>query len=281
MPVTPEQALLRLYAQAAKRLRAQIRQALANDAIGTAAYRHRQLDAINAQLRALDQKTRRLAPSAVVDQYMRGADLAGRTLAHVAPGTQVAAFTFSGTHPGVADVIARNLTSRLSDATDVVGRRTEDAFRRIGLEETGQGVVAGASRREVSAAMHRRLLEEAATDAATGFVDARGARWDLGTYTRMAARTTMREAMTAGTRTRLLEVGHDLVTVSVHGTTCDICAPFEGQTYSLTGDSDEYDELPDGGPPWHPNCEHVIGAGTGDLQADLDALEAALAGGGG
>lgn len=279
MPITPEQALARLYAQAAKRLRVQIKQALASEAIGTAAYRTRQLEAINLQLRALDQRARRLAPAAAITSYMRGAQLADRTLAAIAPDKVAGAgFTFSGTHPGAADVIARNLTSRLSEAAIVVGRRTEDAFRRVGLEATGQGVVAGATRKEVSADLKRRLLEENVTDAMTGFVDARGARWDLGTYTEMVGRTTLREAMTAGTLGRLQDVGHDLVTISSHGTTCDICGPLEGQTYSISGDDPNYDQLPDGGPPFHPNCLHVITAGTGDLQADLDALEQALAG---
>lgn len=280
MPPTPEQALHRLYRQAAKRLRLQIRQALRSDAIGTAAYRQRQLDAINLELRALDQRTRRLAPAAAVQSYIRGMQLAQKTLARVAPeATAGTTLAFAGTHPGAAAVVAANLTTRLSDAVLLVGRRTDDAFRRVGLEEVGQGVVAGATRREVSAAIHRRLIDEAVTDATTGFVDARGARWDLGTYTEMVARTTMREAMTAGTLGRLQEVGHDLVTISSHGTTCDICGPYEGQTYSVSGDDQDYEQLPDGGPPWHPNCMHVITAGTGDLQADLAALEASYSGG--
>lgn len=276
--MTPEQALLRIYLQTAKRLRRQIRAALANEAIGTAAYRQRQLTAIETELRALGQKARRLAPAAAIEAYTRGAGIADMTLEAAKDVEVGAAFTFTGTHPAAADAIARNLANKLGEAPTMVGRRTEDAFRRVGLEVVGQGVAGGETRREVTREFVRKLIEENVTDAMTGFVDNGGKRWALDTYGEMVARTTTREAMTAGTIARIQEVGHDLVTVSKHPTSCDICEPYQGKTYSLTGRTRGYKLLPLGGPPFHPYCRHVIGAGTGDLGADLDALELALAG---
>ena len=60
-----------------------------------------------------------------------------------------------------------------------------------------------------------------------------------------------------GTKNRLLEHGHDLVSISEHLQSCDICKPYQGRTFSLTG-RDDVHPLIDKLPPFHPNCRHVL-----------------------
>jgi hypothetical protein len=265
--VTSEQALIRLYTQAAKRLRSQIAHALASNAIGTAAYRTAQLRAVQAELAQLGRKSRPLVLPIVFGNYVRGVDIV-----QIAQGIGRAEFEFTGIHTHAARVLADNLANSLEDAARLVGRRTDDAFRRVGLEVVAQvGVAEGDTRKAVSAELRRRLVDEGVTDAMTGFVDKAGRRWPLDTYTTMAARTTTREAMSAGTANRMADLGLDLVTISSHGTTCDICQAYEGNTYSLRGETPGYDVI-DTLPPFHPNCWHV----ATPAGANLETLERAL-----
>jgi len=81
--------------------------------------------------------------------------------------------------------------------------------------------------------------------------------YNLGAYARMVARTTIREAQTQATLDLCARYENDLVEVSYHGTDCDICLEYEGNTYSLSGNDPEYPML-DEQPPFHPNCKHSI-----------------------
>lgn len=267
--MTPEQALISIYQRAARRLRAQIQQAMKSGNLGTAIYRQRQLDAVYRELRALGTRTRRLSIDVVADAYVRSV-----TAVDASVGRSTAEIAFSATHPRTAAIIADNLSARLDDAIEIVGRRTDDAFRRIALEEVGRGVAAGEERRLVSAAIERRLVDEGVTDALTGFVDRAGRRWQLDVYARMVARTTTREAVSAGTHARMAQLGSDLVTISDHSTTTEICQAYEGKTFSLTGATAGFDVL-DQEPPFHPNCLHVMTPAEGNFDEYIATLEAA------
>jgi hypothetical protein len=268
--MTPEQALIRIYQQAAKTLRRQLAASLANGNVGTAAYQAKQLHAVELVLRALGQRTRGLAIAATAEPYIRAATAVDLATA----GTFAAGFEFAGAHQRAAAVLAQNLATRLDDAVQLVGRRTDDAFRRVGLEAVSQGVAAGQTRRQVSSAIEDRLVREAVTDSLTGFVDRRGARWQLDTYAEMVARTTTREAMSVGTANRMRETGQQLVTISDHSTETEICKEWEGGTFALPGTVVEgYDTIPDL-PPFHPRCMHVATPAAGNVERFLAALEA-------
>jgi hypothetical protein len=270
--VTPEQQLIRLYRETATRLRAQIRADLTDGRIGTAIYRRRQLQAIRRELAALGRRTRATPIELVAAGYDRGAALVDVAMGRIGIREALnARYTFSGTHARAALVIARNLAGRVDDARELVGRRADDVYRQAALEIVGQGITAGDTRRDVSAALERRLIH----DGVTGFVDRRGARWQLDTYAEMVARTTTREAMTAGTEARMIETGQDLITISAHGTECDICKQFEGKTYSISGDTPGYPRLV-ARPPFHPRCLHYATPAAANLEQVLRDLGIAM-----
>lgn len=263
-PLTPEQALIRLHRAAAQRLRIQLRTALQSQAIGTAVYRKRQLEEVQRQLAALGQRTRRTPIELVAAGYDRGA-----RIVDIAANRQAsAAYAFSGAHQHPAEVLADNIASRVTGARQLVGRRVDDVFREAALQSVGQGVLAGETRRETSAALVDRLVKEGVT----GFVDRRGAQWQLDTYAEMVARTTTREAVSAGTANRMRETGQQLITISFHMTRCEICGPYEGNTYALPGEEVDGYETIDQLPPFHPNCLHV----ATPAGANMDALLAEL-----
>jgi hypothetical protein len=89
------------------------------------------------------------------------------------------------------------------------------------------------------------------------FRDSRGRRWSLSAYAEMAATTSRREAQTMGTLNRLAENGIDLVRVSAHSGSCEICKPYQGKVYSISGTHPRYPALREA-PPYHPHCSHVL-----------------------
>jgi hypothetical protein len=249
--VTADQALTHLYRQAAARLRVQITAAMRSGRLGTAAYLHQQLTAVQRELRRLHLRTRPYSQAAALDAYRRGLLLAerGGSLRGV----------FAGVHEHAVAEIARNMDEALNHAAATVGRRAEDALRRIGVEETGIGIAGGQARRQVSKAIEDRLVREGVTDALTGFVDSAGKRWALDVYASMVARTNTRQAVSHGTANRLREQGNPLITISDHGPTDELCARYAGNTYSLVEDDPDYEYLDEGEyPPFHPNCMHYM-----------------------
>jgi hypothetical protein len=160
---------------------------------------------------------------------------------------------FSGVHTAAEEVLAANLSGRLRYAEEFVGRKANDAFRAIALEEVGVAIAGGIGPRQQAADLETRLRREGVT----AFVDKRGKRWRLSVYAAMVTRTTTREASSVGMKNRMLEYGFDLVKISEHLHSCPICLPYQGKTFSLTGHDEHYPHL-DRLPPFHPNCRHVL-----------------------
>ena len=77
--------------------------------------------------------------------------------------------------------------------------------------------------------------------------------YSLRTYSELVARTEMRNAQTRGVFDQCEDWDNDLVEVSDHATDCEICKPFEGMVFSISGNDPDYPPLEDE-PPYHPNC---------------------------
>ena len=182
----------------------------------------------------------------------------------------------TGEQHAIVDSLVMNLMGEITDASMTVmtnlqsallGRVDPDVYRRVGLEQvamrqaTGQGV-------------YRQLpgfVEALRREGVTAFVDKAGRNWSLHTYCSMVTRTTSRQAEVAAVLSADPE--HDLYKISSHGTTCALCAPYEGRVYSRSGTNPDFPALADAfgkidqtGPDtlantWlniHPNCLHVL-----------------------
>ena len=112
----------------------------------------------------------------------------------------------------------------------------------------------GKSRAYTSRKIHQYL----STQLANGqFIAIRGRNYNLKDYSKMTARTRLREAQTQAVKNTCAQYENDLVQWSKHGAPCDDCATLEGQIFSLSGTHPEYPMLTEE-PPLHPNCEHDI-----------------------
>lgn len=188
----------------------------------------------------------------------------------------VNATTLTSTQTDIVQKLALNLATELSDASVVamsslenalIGRRENDVFRRVGLELVANMQATGRS----TAATVPEFVKILQREGVTAFIDKAGRNWSLHTYASMVTRTTSRQAEVLAVLTADPE--HDLYKISSHGTTCALCAPYEGRVYSKSGTDPDFPPLaaafgkidPAGADDlsntWlniHPNCLHVL-----------------------
>ena len=94
------------------------------------------------------------------------------------------------------------------------------------------------------------------------FITINGRDYNLRSYAELVARTRMRDAQTEAVVEMCEEFGTDLVEIPRHDDPCPLCKEHQGKVYSISGNHPDYPELPDGGPPFHPNCECVMNPTT-------------------
>ena len=157
---------------------------------------------------------------------------------------------FAQIHQRAIDVIAQNMFDNLRQATQYAGRRIQDEFRRAGIDTMGEKYTEGLTWRETAKRLQDRLL----TQGLTGFKDKLGREWRLDSYAQMVARTTSREIATVATLNTCQEADIDLIQISSHYPTCEICAPLQGKVFSISGNDKRYPKLEEEyTPPIHPN----------------------------
>lgn len=271
--------LLATYAQAQRTIIAQIEAAVAGGQLDTARARRRQLAAVLDTLGQLGHATDPEARRIVADAHRQSARatqrLIGAQLAHDADQA------FNSVAIDAVKSLQDALLDDLAAGRARVGRHVDDVFRRAQLRATMPALLgASGSRRRASADIVRQLQQQGQT----AFVDRAGRRWSLEAYAQMAARTVTRQAVVDGARARMLSQGLTLARISHHGSSCPICAPWDGRLVSLDGSGGEYEgetvtdigSLPSGGPPMHPNCRHTIVP----VSTLIDSIKAELGGGG-
>ena len=193
---------------------------------------------------------------------------------HLAGYANAAALT--GEQTTIVEQLTMQMMERITDAamttmstlqSAIIGRVEPDIYRRVGLEQVAAMQAAG---RGVNKALPR-FVETLRREGVTAFVDKAGRNWSLHTYCSMVARTTSRQAEILSVLTT--DPAHDLYKISSHGTTCGLCAPYEGRVYSKSGTDPDFPPLASAfgkidpaGPDdlsntWlniHPNCLHVL-----------------------
>ena len=193
---------------------------------------------------------------------------------HLAGYQNAAALT--STQMDIVQKLTQNLMGEITDASvttmstiqsALIGRVTPDVYRRVGLEQVANIQAVG---KGINQAVPQ-FVETLRREGVTAFVDKAGRNWSLHTYCTMAARTTSRQAEVLAVLTA--DETHDLYMVSKRGTTCKICAPYEGRVYSRSGTNPDFPSLADAfgkiDPAGtddltntylniHPTCLHVL-----------------------
>lgn len=252
------QRLFMLYSDAEREILDEINRALLKG--NKTEYLNAMKENVQAILKDLRSGSRTWCEQAIPRVYIEGAKSADTQMK--AMGTEVKV-GFAAIHQQAAQVLAEAAYNRFDDTTITIGRRVNDIYRTLALENIKGSVVGYKSWQQVA----KNFREQLAVQGVTGFKDVKGRKWNMRTYAEMVSRTTTMEAHLQGTALRLQEHGHDLVKVSTHSGTCEKCAPWQGKILSLSGQSTEYPSLQDAKDAglFHPRCRHAYG-----LYIDLD-----------
>lgn len=237
------------------------------------------LERVQAILRQLENDAWTYVPQLVEKQFYTAHPQARRVQGesltkHIRAYNNAAVLTAE--QHAIVDQLVANLMGEITDASvtvmatvqsALIGRIEPDVYRRVGLEQvalrqaTGQGVYKQLP----------QFVEALRREGVTAFVDKAGRRWSLHTYCSMVSRTTSRQAEVLSVLTADPE--QDLYRISSHGTTCALCAPYEGRVYSKSGNDPDFPPLADAfgkvdpnGPNsltntylnLHPNCWHSV-----------------------
>lgn len=216
-----------------------------------------QKKAIDAILKALRKRGTTIA-QAMVEASYRGGFRSGRdelVQAGIVDGSVRA--RMGSIHTSAMEVYSSQVLSRLSDLNTTAGRTVEDIYGQLRLNSALSGTLAGT---ESIGTAQRKMERMAETGGIEAFVDRAGRAWSMATYTEMLARTTTMQVYNKAKEIEFLDHGEDLVIVSSHRPTCDMCAPWNGAVLSLTGKTEGYPTLQqaenDG--LFHPNCRHTF-----------------------
>lgn len=106
-------------------------------------------------------------------------------------------------------------------------------------------------------AIEARFFKEGAAHVdAEGFIKVGKRRMKPDAYARLLARTKFHELQSQAALVECKNYDTDLIKVSSHNGPSDVCKPFEGQRYSISGQSKKYPKMTEL-PPYHPNCRHT------------------------
>ncbi len=245
------QRLIKLYSEAEAELLQEINRLLVGKPKDYSLAWQRTILQRTQQIKAdLLKGSRTWCQEAIPASYMKGVEWADKD---PLSGQMVQA-GFGSIHQQAVEVLADNAYSRLEDVANVVGRRTNDIYRQISLEAV-KGSVVGY---KTTAQAARDIRKDLAEHGITGFVDKAGHKWNMRRYATVLAQETTNGAFRQGTINRLQEKGHDLVRISAHTGSCKLCQPYQGQTFSLTGNDKEFPPLSSAKGLFHVGCLHVI-----------------------
>lgn len=273
-PVSPAMAenlaqeVVAMYADSERILLERIARALAKgiDAPYWAEHKLLEIQFLSVQTQRLvaDLGDRAAAQVAVdlAKAYNRGGASAANDLASIlkVPLSEASAPILS--LPPVELLVSETMRYLSATGTRIL-RSTMDAYRSVVAETAGQVLIGTQTRRQAA----QSALNRFAVKGITGFIDKAGRGWNLPSYVEMAMRTGCGRAVVKGAMDRLQSNGLDLVIVSDAPGECELCRPFEGQVFSLSGSSPDYPPLDSAEADglFHVNCRHQVSAYQEDV----------------
>lgn len=191
--------------------------------------------------------------------YKVGADDAVRQLENV------------GADVGIREGFNRVHNEAITALVDETGRAFAESIRGVGrsaqlllgkatrdliTQRMAKGLIAGEALTQVRREIKGILQEQGLAS----LIDKGGKTWSLENYSEMLFRTKAVEARNRGLANRMVENGYDLVQVSQHMGSCELCRPWEHQILSLTGSTKGYPTVAQAerGGLFHLRCRHAM-----------------------
>ena len=228
------------------------------------------LERVRRTLQQMTKDAEKYVPLMIEHEFYQGAEAAAgyaNAQALINPARSRAVEILADNLLGQVEEMAQTAYQSTASKLFLVGRLESDLFRQIGIEKAVESLAEGRG----ALTKTEEVIQAVKEQGITAFVDKSGHEWSLKSYGNMAVRTTVRQAQVAAVLTNDDE--QDLYEIIKIGTTCPICAVYEGRVYSKSGTSPFYPPLSDAfgkiNPAGandlsnsflniHPNCLHSI-----------------------
>lgn len=263
------QALIDTYHQAYKEIVETIGNATTAGKINKA----RTMATIRAQLQDLGDDVDAWTKKEIPQYYLDGANIAIQDLRDVGADLSGPKGLAAINKDAIASLIddtnlafAQSLTAISRNAENLLA----DAVKQQLTYIIADGTLKGEARKTIAANIQATIE----SNGISALTDAAGKNWAFDTYADMLVRTKAVEARNQGLQQKMLQNGYDLVQVSDHGAT-DVCAKWEGEVLSITGNTPGYDTTSDAEADglMHPNCQHAYNVINPDLAEKTQAYD--------
>lgn len=212
-----------------------------------------QLKAVQSTLKGLQKGTEEPVSKLINSAFNGGLSIARKEIKKA--GIPLAAVA-GGVNAKAMNIYASQVYARLMDVVTMAGRTATDVYKALEMDTAMTGLVSGF---ESLDAVKRKMERIAEGNGLVAFVDSRGRQWSMGNYVDMLLRTSSMHVFNEARKSEYLRHNEDLVVVSSHEPTCEMCEPWNGAILSLTGTTDGYQTLEQAQAEglFHPNCRHV------------------------
>jgi len=236
--------------------------------VGTKVYANSVLQCLNRELEALAKAADEFIDTAIPAEYEKGLR---ETYDYFKKNNLLMKHPslFADLHAEAVHTVAREMQYQIRQGLASVGRQIlryvdssrDEALRAVGLASSGEKIASGSTVVQMKNLMIEKLKNE-------GFMTvqyssgARAFQVPLDVYAMLCARSTTREAGNLARENQLTANGYDLVEISTHYPTCEVCAQYQGRVYSISGNDKRFPPLSrafsSGYHNIHPNCRHVL-----------------------
>lgn len=167
---------------------------------------------------------------------------------------------FAQLHTDAIELLSENIINNFAEVNHQVGRRIEDTIRDIGLTDTQMKFATGQTIKQ----LQNELINSLINTGLGGITDKRGRVIPFTSYAELLSRSIVAETQNTCVLNIAGEHDKDLVKMTHHATSCDVCKEYEGKIYSISGKSKKYPALKsipgfaNGYNNIHPRCRHRI-----------------------
>lgn len=213
---------------------------------------------VESLIQELNIQAKEWVKNVMPQSYQSGMDYVVSELNKLGIKAETEPFTFSQINIEAVKVLMLDTLDDLHTANKFAGDRIKQAVRQAVNEAVTQKIAQG----QTVLQCKKNLVNSLLSKGIDGIADKMGRLMPLDSYASLVARSRTREATNTATMNKLTGLGHDLVKMSSHNTSCPICISLQGRVYSISGNDGRY-------PPLqrafsgehaniHPNCSHVL-----------------------
>ena len=245
---------------------------------GTKTYYNSVLKQVEALMKQLSAKTGKYIEMSVPKEYKKSLDETYRYFKknHL---KMKQPDMFARIHSDAVYELSREMQYHINLGISQAGRRViryldssrDNALRQAGLRASAVKIASGQTVLNMQEDLLKRLSEDGFMKVQYGS-GKKAYQVGLDTYTSMVARSTTREAGNLARKNQLKEKGYDLMIMTEHYPTCEICAMYQGRVYSISGKDKRFPPLSkifsDGYMNTHPNCRHSVVPFIEELQSE-------------